>query len=264
MNQISLVFERAKKENRAALIGFITAGFPDKNKSFEIATAMVEGGVDLIEVGFPYSDPVMDGPVIQNAGEVALSNGVKSKDVIELVSKISNLGIPVLVMTYWNPIEKYGVSKFASELKNAHGAGLITPDLTVEEASEWNKVADTLELAKVYVLAPSSSDERVKLISDNASGFIYAASLMGVTGVRNSLTNDASKLVSRIKKESSLPVAVGLGVSNGEQAKAVASYADGVIVGSAFIKIIQTLKDFDSAKVGVKRLAQELRAGVER
>ena len=136
MNQISLVFERAKKENRAALIGFITAGFPDKNKSFEIATAMVEGGVDLIEVGFPYSDPVMDGPVIQNAGEVALSNGVKSKDVIELVSKISNLGVPVLVMTYWNPIEKYGVSKFASELKNAHGAGLITPDLTVEEASE--------------------------------------------------------------------------------------------------------------------------------
>lgn len=264
MPSLSEVFDRAKSENRAALIGFITAGFPDKSSSIEIAKEMIAGGVDIIEVGFPYSDPVMDGPVIQKAGEVALAGGVKSRDILDIVSKISALGVPVLVMTYWNPIERYGVAKFASELEKAGGVGLITPDLTIEEADSWNSTAKEKNLAKVYVLAPSSSEERVKLVSDNCSGFIYAASLMGVTGTRNSVSGDASELVARIRKVSSLPIAVGLGVSNGEQAKAVASYADGVIVGSAFIKAVQNAKNFSEGKIAVKRLAEELRAGVTR
>jgi tryptophan synthase alpha chain len=167
-------------------------------------------------------------------------------------------------MTYWNPIEKFGVTKFADELANCQGVGLITPDLTVEEADEWNRIADTKNLAKVYVLAPSSSDERVKLVAGSCSGFIYAASLMGVTGVRSSISGNAQELVSRIRKVSQLPVAVGLGVSNGEQASAVASYADGVIVGSAFIKAIQNEVDLNKGKEAVKKLAEELRAGVQR
>jgi tryptophan synthase alpha chain len=264
MANLSSVFEKANSENRAALIGFITAGFPDKKSSIEIAKEMIAGGVDIIEVGFPYSDPVMDGPVIQKAGEEALANGIKSADVLDIVREISALQIPVLVMTYWNPIERYGVEKFANDLVTANGAGLITPDLTVEEAEDWNSFANKKDLAKVYVLAPSSSDRRVELVSKNCSGFIYAASLMGVTGTRNSVSGDASELVGRIKKVSNLPVAVGLGVSNGEQAKAVAAYADGVIVGSAFIKAVQNASNFEEGKIAVKKLAQELREGVAR
>jgi tryptophan synthase alpha chain len=264
MSTLEKAFTKAKSENRAALIGFITAGFPDQKSSIEIASEMIAGGVDIIEVGFPYSDPVMDGPVIQKAGEIALAGGVKSKDVLEIVSAISALGVPVLVMTYWNPIEHYGVEKFAAELLKVGGVGLITPDLTIEEADSWNTVANAKNLAKVYVLAPSSSDERVKLVSENCSGFVYAASLMGVTGARNSVSGDASGLVTRIRKISNLPIAVGLGVSNGEQAKAVASYADGVIVGSAFIKAVQNAKNFSEGKIAVKKLAEELRAGVAR
>jgi tryptophan synthase alpha chain len=206
----------------------------------------------------------MDGPIIQKAGEAALANGIKSRDIFEIVSIISTLGVPVLVMTYWNPIERFGVEKFANELEKVGGVGLITPDLTIEEAEPWKLVADQKKLAKVYVLAPSSSDERVQLVSANCSGFIYAASLMGVTGTRNSVSGDASELVSRIRKVSELPIAVGLGVSNGEQAKAVASYADGVIVGSAFIKAVQGANNFEEGKIAVKKLAQELRAGVTR
>ena len=262
MNQLADIFAKCKNENRAALIGFITAGFPNKESSVEIAKAMISGGVDIIEVGFPYSDPVMDGPVIQRAGEQALALGTNSRDVLKIVSEISMLGVPVLVMTYWNPIEKFGINKFSEELIAAGGVGLITPDLTIEEAETWNEIADGKKLAKVYVLAPSSSDERVKLVSENCSGFIYAASLMGVTGTRESVSGDASQLVSRIRRNSKLPVAVGLGVSNGEQARSVAAYADGVIVGSAFIKAIQSAEDFNSGLAAVKKLASELRAGV--
>lgn len=264
MKQLIDKFSKANSENRAALIGFITAGFPEKEKCIEMAKAMVDGGVDIIEVGFPYSDPVMDGPVIQRAGELALENGVKSKDVLEIVAEISKFGVPTLVMTYWNPIEKYGVEKFARDLKTAGGIGLITPDLTIEEAESWNKLAKEYDLAKVYVLAPSSSDIRIEKVSKECAGFIYAASLMGVTGTRESVSVDASSLVERIRKFSKLPVSVGLGVSNAEQAKAVAKYSDGVIVGSAFIKTIQEAKDFDSGLKNVRELASKLREGVKR
>ena len=264
MKTLEEVFASAKNENRAALIGFITAGFPSKSTTVEVAKEMVLGGVDIIEVGFPYSDPVMDGPVIQAAGEVALSGGTKSADVLEIVSEITKLGVPVLVMTYWNPIEKFGVEKFSIELKNAGGTGLITPDLTIEESIDWLGSAEKLGLSRVFVLAPSSTEERIKLVSCKCTGFIYAASLMGVTGVRTDLSNDAIGLVSKIRKYSKLPVAVGLGVANGEQAKSVAKYADGVIVGSAFIKALQSAPNFEAGKAAIKSLAAELSEGVRR
>jgi tryptophan synthase alpha chain len=206
----------------------------------------------------------MDGPVIQKAGEAALANKTTSKDVLNIVSEISKLGVPTLVMTYWNPIERYGVARFSKELASAGGVGLITPDLTIEESEDWLASAGENDLAKVYVLAPSSSDERVKLVSKNCSGFIYAASLMGVTGTRTAISNDAEVLVARIRKESDIPVAVGLGVSNAEQAQTVAKFADGVIVGSAFIKAILEAKDFNSGLSAVKELATSLSAGVKR
>ena len=262
--KIGEAFAKAKSENRALLVGYITAGFPNKDRCIEIVKAMKSGGVDLIEVGFPYSDPVMDGPIIQRASEVAIANGINAKDVLETVSKVAALGIPVVVMTYWNPIEKYGLEKFSKDLKSAGGLGLITPDLTIEEAEEWNKNAQSYDLAKIYVLAPSSSEERLPLVAGNCSGFIYAASLMGVTGTRNSVSDDARKLVERIKKVSELPVAVGLGVSNGDQAKSVSEYSDGVIVGSAFLKIIQEERDFEVALKKVEDLAKELREGVKK
>ena len=264
MKTLEEVFASAKNENRAALIGFITAGFPSKSTTVEVAKEMVLGGVDIIEVGFPYSDPVMDGPVIQAAGEVALSAGTKSADVLEIVSEITKLGVPVLVMTYWNPIEKFGVEKFTNALTKVGGAGLITPDLTIEESSAWLESAEKLNLAKVYVLAPSSSEERIKLVSSKCSGFIYAASLMGVTGVRAAMSNGASELVAKIRNYSNLPIAVGLGVSNGAQAKSVAKYADGVIVGSAFIKALQSAPNFEAGKAAIKSLAAELSEGVRR
>ena len=166
-------------------------------------------------------------------------------------------------MTYWNPIEKYGVNNFAQDLKKAGGSGLITPDLTIEEAEEWNGVSQEKDLAKIFVVAPSSTEERLPRVTENCSGFVYAASLMGVTGARSVVSSEAKSLVDRVKKVSKLPVAVGLGVSNGEQARAVAQFADGVIVGSAFLKIVQEESDFETALTRIRELAAELREGIK-
>jgi tryptophan synthase alpha chain len=261
MLNLSEVFERAKSENRAALIGYMPAGFPSRELSIRLIGAMVEGGVDIVEVGFPYSDPVMDGPVIQQAAEISLRNGTSADDVLEIVS---NIEVPALVMSYWNPIEKFGVERFAMELSQSGGVGVITPDLTIEESAPWTAATDAHQISRVYVVAPSTSDERLAKVTKACSGFIYAASLMGVTGARTSISGAAGELVGRIRKVSQLPVAVGLGVSNADQAKQVASYADGVIVGSAFIKLVLESKTDEEALERVKTLASELAAGVRR
>jgi tryptophan synthase alpha chain len=261
MLNLSEVFERAKSENRAALIGYMPAGFPSRELSIRLIGAMVEGGVDIVEVGFPYSDPVMDGPVIQQAAEISLRNGTSADDVLEIVS---NIEVPALVMSYWNPIEKFGVERFAMELSQSGGVGVITPDLTIEESAPWTAATDAHQISRVYVVAPSTSDERLAKVTKACSGFIYAASLMGVTGARTSISGAAGELVGRIRKVSQLPVAVGLGVSNADQAKQVASYADGVIVGSAFIKLVLESKTDEEALERVKTLASELAEGVRR
>ena len=261
MKNLKEVFERAKSENRAALIGYMPAGFPSSELSARLIDAMVDGGVDIVEVGFPYSDPVMDGPVIQQAAEISLRNGTSANDVLAIVSQIK---VPALVMSYWNPIEKFGVEKFATELAKSGGVGVITPDLTIEESALWIAATDAHHINRVYVVAPSTSDARLADVTKACSGFIYAASLMGVTGARASISSAAGELVGRIRKVSQLPVAVGLGVSNADQAKQVAAYADGVIVGSAFIKLVLESKSDHEALERVKTLASELSAGVRR
>ncbi|MEY3714266.1 MAG: hypothetical protein RJB59_69 [Actinomycetota bacterium] len=258
-SKLQEVFAKAKSENRAALIGYMPAGFPTFERSKEIIAAMVSGGVDIVEVGFPYSDPVMDGPVIQQAAEVALRNQTSAADVLNVVSSIS---VPALVMSYWNPIERAGVENFTKSLARSGGAGVITPDLTIEESSEWFVVTDQNQLGRVYVVAPSSSDERLEKVAQACSGFVYAASLMGVTGARATVSDAAEQLVQRVRKVTNLPVAVGLGVSTREQAKQVASYADGVIVGSAFIKLILESAGEKEGLEAVKVLASELAKGV--
>jgi tryptophan synthase alpha chain len=259
--KLTEVFERTKKDNRAALIGYMPAGFPDKNASKKLIAAMVDGGVDIVEVGFPYSDPVMDGLVIQQAAEIALKNRTSADDVFEVVASTR---VPTLVMSYWNPISRYGTTKFAEKLSASSGVGVITPDLTVEESDEWIVATNNNGIDRVYVVAPSTMDSRLVKVTSACSGFVYAASLMGVTGARNSISGAASELVERIRKVTKLPIAVGLGVSNAEQAKEVARYADGVIVGSAFIKLVLESDSIDEAVVRVRTLAEQLSAGVRR
>lgn len=261
MSAISQVFVEAKANNRAALIGYWPAGFPSVPASIEIIHAMVAGGVDLIEVGYPYSDPVMDGPVIQRASESALAGGFQARD---LFSVVEQLRVPTLVMTYWNPIERYGVPAFAEKLKEVRGVGVITPDLTVEESEPWIKATTQSGLDRVYVVAPSTSNERLARVLPHCSGFVYAASLMGVTGTRTSVASSARELVARINALTDLPVCVGLGVSNAAQAADVAEFADGVIVGSAFISLVQNTSNEKEACEKVRVLAAELAQAMKR
>ncbi|MFC0597055.1 tryptophan synthase subunit alpha [Streptomyces palmae] len=260
---LGTVLARAKDEGRAALVGYLPAGFPTVDGGVRAITAMLEGGCDIVEVGLPHSDPVLDGPVIQTADDIALRNGVKIVDVIRTVQEVhAATGAPVLCMTYWNPVDRYGVERFAADLAAAGGAGCILPDLPVEESEGWRKAAEEHGLATVFVVAPSSRDERLAKITAAGSGFVYAASLMGVTGTRESVGREAQDLVRRTRAGTELPVCVGLGVSNARQAAEVAGFADGVIVGSAFVKRLLDAPDLDSGLAGVRELAADLAQGV--
>jgi tryptophan synthase alpha chain len=198
----------------------------------------VAAGCDIIEVGLPYSDPVMDGPTIQAAAQVALEGGVRTKDVLRTVEAVAGTGVPTVVMTYWNPIERYGVARFAADLASAGGAGLITPDLTPDSGAEWIAAADEHDLDKIFLVAPSSTDARIAMTTAQCRGFVYATAVMGVTGARTTTSDLAGPLVARTRRTTDLPVGVGLGVSDGSQAAEVAAYADGVIVGSAFVRTL--------------------------
>ena len=256
------LFVRTRAENRAALIAYIPAGFPSIDGCHKVITALKEGGVDAIEIGFPYSDPVMDGPTIQEAANTSLLQGTKAADVLEALKVAAADDFPALVMTYWNPIEKYGVKKFAQAIADNGGSGVIHPDLTIEESQQWREAVAETGINPVYVVAPSTTDERLELVAGNCGGFIYAASLMGVTGARAQVSSGAPDLVARLRKVTELPISVGLGVSTREQAEGVAQYADGVIVGSAFVKAILDAPDLATGLTAVKNLAAELAAGV--
>ncbi|MFI6472621.1 MULTISPECIES: tryptophan synthase subunit alpha [unclassified Streptomyces] len=256
---------KAKAENRAALIAYLPAGFPTVDGGIEAIKAVFDGGADVVEVGLPHSDPVLDGPVIQTADDIALKGGVKIADVLRTVREAhAATGKPVLVMTYWNPIDRYGVERFTAELAEAGGAGCILPDLPVEESGVWREHAEKHGLGTVFVVAPSSKDARLATITAAGSGFVYAASLMGVTGTRESVGASAEDLVRRTRATTELPVCVGLGVSNAVQAKEVAVFADGVIVGSAFVKRMLDAPDEAAGLVAVRELAAELAEGVRR
>ncbi|GHC55783.1 tryptophan synthase subunit alpha [Streptomyces cinnamoneus] len=262
---LNSVLAAARSENRAALVGYLPAGFPTVADGVRAITAMLDGGCDVVEVGLPHSDPVLDGPVIQTADDIALRGGIKITDVLRTVKEAHEItGAPVLVMTYWNPVDAYGVERFAADLAAAGGAGCILPDLPVEESEVWRKAAEQHGLATVFVVAPSSRDDRLAKITAAGSGFVYAASLMGVTGTRESVGQEAQDLVRRTRAMTSLPVCVGLGVSNAEQAAQVAQFADGVIVGSAFVKRLLEAPDLDSGLAAVRTLAGELAEGVRK
>ncbi|MBG0829580.1 tryptophan synthase subunit alpha [Planomonospora sp. ID67723] len=262
MTTLQTVFAKAKADERAALVGYLPAGFPTKDGAIAAATAMVEAGCDVIEIGLPYSDPLMDGPTIQDAVHRALTNGTRIADVLRTVEGVAKTGAATLVMTYWNPIDRYGAERFARDLADAGGVGTITPDLTPEESGPWRQASADAGIDTVFLVAPSSTEERIQAVADCCTGFVYAASLMGVTGARDSVSSAAQGLVERTRAHTDLPVCVGLGVGNGRQAAEVAGYADGVIVGSAFIRRILDAPDEASGLAAVRELGAELAAGV--
>ncbi len=257
---VGSALQACRTESRAALIGYLPAGFPTVNASIELFRAMVDGGVDVIEVGLPYSDPVMDGPTIQAAAEQALSHGVRTVDVLRVVETVATLA-PTLVMTYWNPVERYGVERFATDLDSAGGAGLITPDLIPDEAAEWVTAADSRALDKVFLVAPSSTPQRLASTAEACRGFVYATAVMGVTGAREQSSAAAAPLVDRLRDVTDMPVGVGLGVSSRAQAAEVASYADAVIVGSALVRAVLDAVDSRTAVSAVHALSVELASG---
>jgi tryptophan synthase alpha chain len=262
VTKLSEVLAAAKAEDRAALIGYLPGGYPTVDHSIAACRAMIEGGVDVVEVGLPYSDPQMDGPVIQRAVQVALDAGVNTLDVLRVVEGVAATGAPTLVMSYWNPIERFGTERFAKQLAEAGGAGTILPDLIPEEADDWIAAADGQGLDRVFLVAQTSTPERISLTAGVCRGFVYAASLMGVTGTRDAVSGNAEGLVERTRAATDLPVCVGLGVSDGAQAAEVARFADGVIVGSAFVRRLLDAPDADSGLAAVRALAGELAEGV--
>ncbi len=252
---------RCRDEGRAALVGYLPVGFPDVETSVRAMVAMAEAGVDVVEVGVPYSDPLMDGAVIQRAATTALAAGVRVDDVFRATEAVRATGVPPVVMTYWNLVLRRGVAEFAHRLAEAGGAGLITPDLVPDEAADWVAASDAEGLDRIFLVAPSSTPERLAMVTGQCRGFVYAASTMGVTGARTSVGGSAHGLVDKVKAVTDLPVCVGLGVSTREQAAEVAAYADGVIVGSA---LVATLMDRDPAEgiADLRALVGELAAGV--
>jgi tryptophan synthase alpha chain len=258
-------FDAARADGRAALVGYLPAGFPDVAGGIDALRVMVDAGCDAIEVGFPYSDPVMDGPTIQAAAQMALDGGTRTTDVLRTVEAIAGTGTPTVVMTYWNPVERYGVDRFAADLAAAGGAGLITPDLTPDSAPEWIEAAERHDLDRIFLVAPSSTPARIAMTTAACRGFVYATAVMGVTGARTATSELAEPLVARVRDVTDLPVGVGIGVSNGEQAARVAAYADGVIVGSAFVRtVLDHPGDRAAALRALGLLTEDLASGVRR
>src|SRR4051812_5181220 len=257
-------YAQARADGRAALVGYLPAGFPSYDGCIAALTAMVKAGVDIVEVGLPYSDPVIDGPTIQAAADQALRNGTRVADVLRTAEAVAATGAAAVVMTYWNPVLRYGVDSFARDLAAAGGSGLITPDLIPEEAADWLSAAEASDLERIFLVAPSSSPARIASTVEACRGWVYAASTMGVTGARTQTSSVAPGLVERVRASTSIPVGVGLGVSSGDQAAEVASYADGVIVGSAFVRRVLDAADETAAVAAVADLAGELADGVRR
>lgn len=257
MSAVRDVIAARKAAGSGALVGYLPVGFPDLETSVEAAVALVENGVDVLELGLPYSDPVMDGTVIQKATQAALAGGFKLGQGFEAVAAITaRVSAPVLVMTYWNPVLQYGVERFAEDLASAGGAGLITPDLVPDEAAEWIAVSDRTGLDRVFLAAPSSTDARLRQAVECSRGFVYAVSTMGITGARGDVDAAARALVARLRDAGATSTCVGVGISTAEQVREVLGYADGAIVGSALVTALA-----DGGVPAVVRAAAALAAG---
>lgn len=268
----SSAFQAAKADGRGALVGYLPVGYPSVAGSLEALRVLcgADGetpGVDLVEIGLPYSDPVLDGPVIQRAGTRALQRGVRTRDVFAAVEAVRAAGRPAVVMTYWNLVDRYGTDAFARDLANAGGSGLITPDLVPDEADDWLAASDAYGLDRVFLVSPSSTDARLASTTAAARGWLYATSVMGVTGTRSASPSAAPELVARVRRISpDTLVGVGLGVSTGDQAADVVAYADGVIVGSALIKPMLAADEAGTPGdlTGFRTVLADLTAGVRR
>lgn len=257
ISRVSAAIDAAHAEGRGAFVGYLPAGFPDVATSIEAAVALAEAGADVIELGPPYSDPVMDGLVIQEATQTALANGFRMRDLFTIIREVTaRTDVPILVMTYWNLVEQYGVDRYADELVAAGGAGLITPDVTPDAAAQWIETSTRTGLDRVFLAAPTSSDDRLKMIVEASTGFVYTVSTMGITGERASLDAAARSLVERLRSFGAEHACVGIGISNAEQVAGVVEYADGAIVGTALVKALR-----DGGVEALSSLARELSAG---
>ena len=241
MSKVAEVLLKNRESGRGTLVGYFPAGFPTVEDSAQALISMAKNGCDILEVGVPYSDPVMDGLVIQQATETALQNGFKLGQVFDVIRRVrEEIDTPILVMSYWNPVLRFGVEEFAENLKSSGAQGMITPDLIPDEGADWISASTQESLDRVFLVAPSSSDARVKTNADLSSGFVYSVSTMGITGERTELDKLARNLTARVKASSSTPTCVGVGISNADQVREVNSYADGAIVGTAFVKAYQS------------------------
>lgn len=257
MSGVSSVIRTRVDSGSGALVGYLPVGFPSFEESIDAAVAIAQNGVDVIELGLPYSDPVMDGPVIQAATQQALARGFRLSHGFEAVRRITEqVSAPVLLMTYWNPVLSYGVERFADDLVSAGGAGLITPDLIPDEAEEWLAASERTGLDRVFLAAPSSSDARLKRAVDVSRGFVYAVSTMGITGARTDVDSAARSLVARLRDAGVENTCVGLGISTAQQVREVLEYADGAIVGSALVTALST-----GGVDAVARVTSELASG---
>jgi tryptophan synthase alpha chain len=256
MSELDALFAGTSAAGRAALVGYLPAGYPTVAASIDTLRAMVEAGCDLVEVGVPYSDPVLDGPTIQAATQQALRGGFRLRDTFEVVAAVAAAGGRAVVMTYFNPVHHYGVDAFARDLAAAGGLGVITPDLLPDDDAGWMQAARGAGLDRIFLVAPSSSEERIAITTAACSGFVYATSVMGVTGARETVSDAAAGVVSRVREHTDLPVGVGLGVRSGAQAAEVAGFADAVIVGSAFVSAAE------SSETAVRALTEDLARGV--
>ncbi|KQZ84291.1 tryptophan synthase subunit alpha [Microbacterium sp. Root166] len=259
-SRVAAAIDAAHEAGRGALIGYLPLGFPDLQTSIDAAVALAENGADILELGPPYSDPVMDGTVIQEATQAALAGGFRLRDTFTAVAEITRrVDVPVLVMTYWNPVLQYGVDRYADDLVAAGGAGLITPDITPESAGEWIAASERTGLDRIFLAAPTSTDERLDLIVESSTGFVYTVSTMGITGERAQLDAAARTLVGRLRDRGVEHACVGVGISNAEQVAGVIDYADGAIVGTALVRALR-----DGGVDGLAEATRSLAAGTAR
>ncbi|KQW05889.1 tryptophan synthase subunit alpha [Leifsonia sp. Root4] len=257
MSSVEATIRTRVDAGSGALIGYLPVGFPSLGASVDAAVALVENGVDILEMGLPYSDPVMDGSVIQAATQSALADGFRLRDGFTAISAITaQVKAPVLIMTYWNPVVQYGVERFADDLAAAGGAGLITPDLIPDEGADWIAASERTGLDRVFLAAPTSTPERLRRVVDASRGFVYAVSTMGITGARADVDAAARGLIERLRAAGSTSACVGVGISTPEQVREVLGYADGAIVGSALVKALA-----DGGVDAVGALALQLAAG---
>jgi tryptophan synthase alpha chain len=256
-SRVEAAIDAARAEGRGAFVGYLPLGFPDLETSIEAAVTLAENGVDVIELGPPYSDPVMDGIVIQEATQAALAGGFRMRDTFTAVKAItSRVDVPVLVMTYWNPVVQYGIDRYADDLLAAGGAGLITPDITPDAAAEWIAASTRTGLDRVFLAAPTSTDERLGLIVGSSTGFVYTVSTMGITGEGAQLDAAARSLVARLREHGAERACVGIGISTADQIAGVLDYADGAIVGTALVRALR-----DGGLDGLAETTRTLAAG---